>query len=113
MKPQLRQATSDDIPDLACLLMLATHGLTDALFHDVIPGLPTNEIVERRFRRTSTTASYVNCWVAVDRTKVIGQIHTFPFDDAAKDPPDGLIPKERRNLLEPLNNLDAAGQNTY
>jgi hypothetical protein len=62
MDVALRPPTHDDIPDLSRLHLLATHGLTDAIYHDALPGLSTNEIYERVLARTGTVRSYSLRW---------------------------------------------------
>jgi ribosomal protein S18 acetylase RimI-like enzyme len=105
----LRRATADDVPDLARLALMAGHGLFEALYEDVIPGVPASKIIERRFRRTGTTKSYEHCWVAVDQKRVVGGLNAYPTDDEAADPADPLLPKDRRYLIEPFKELEAPG----
>ena len=95
----IRPAIKADIPDLAKLLLMATDGIVASLYDGVIPGLATHEIVERRLAREDTCDSYVNCWVAADTdscgARVAGNLHAYPLDDVAGDPPDPLVPEER------------------
>jgi ribosomal protein S18 acetylase RimI-like enzyme len=113
MDVTVRPATPDDIPDLSRLHLLASHGLFDAVFHDAIPGLPTNEIYERVLARTGTVRSYENASVAVHEGRVIGEVHAYPLDDAANDPPNPLVPKDRLGLFEPFRRLDPQAAGTY
>jgi ribosomal protein S18 acetylase RimI-like enzyme len=112
MDVTLRPATLDDIPDLAQLHLLAAHGLFDALYHDAIPGLPINEIIERVLAPTETM-SYKSASVAVRDGKVIGEIQTFPFDHFGNAPPDPFIPKERLALYKPFEPLRPLGAGSY
>ena len=111
MDVNLRPATHDDIPNLAQLHLLAAHGLFDALYHDAIPGLPINEIIERVLR--TGTMSYESASVAVREGKVIGEIQTFPFDHFGNAPPDPFIPKERLVLYKPFGPLRPLGAGSY
>jgi ribosomal protein S18 acetylase RimI-like enzyme len=92
---------------------LAVHGLFDALYHDTIPGLSTNEIYERVLARTGTVRSYENASVAVHQSSVIGEVHAYPFDDAANDPPNPLVLKDRLVLFEPFERLGPLAAGTY
>ena len=107
MDIEIRPAAQDDIPHLAKLYMIAADGWADAIYHDLVPGLSTNEIVERRFRREETTTSYQNCWVAMISGTVAGMLHACPFDDMMDDPVDPLIPGERYVLYGSFENLEA------
>jgi GNAT superfamily N-acetyltransferase len=108
----LRPATDQDIPDLSQLHLMAAHGFLDAVYHDALPGLRTNEIYERVLARTETVLSYKNAWVAVQE-RVIGEVHAFPWDDGATSPPNPFIPKDRLVLFEPLDHLDPLAAGTY
>src|SRR5262245_18000219 len=109
----LRPATHDDIPDLSRLHLLATHGLTDAVYHDALPGLSTNELYERVLARTGTVRSYENASVAVHQGSVIGEVHAYPFNNAANDPPNPLVLKDRLVLFEPFLRLEPLAVGTY
>ncbi len=113
MTSEIRAATRDDVPDLSKLLILAAGGVVDALYHGLIPGKPTNEIVERRLQREGTTGSYENCWVAVQDGRVVGELHAYPMDELENDPPDPLIPEERYAVLEPFDHLDPVAAGSY
>jgi ribosomal protein S18 acetylase RimI-like enzyme len=113
MDVTFRPAMHDDIPDLSRLHLLATHGLIDAVYHDAVPGLSTNEINERVLARTGTVRSYENAWVAVHQGSVIGEVHAYPFDDAANSPPNPFIPKDRLVLFEPFDHLAPMAAGAY
>ncbi len=109
----LRPATKADIPDLSKLLLMATDGIVASLYDGVIPGLATHEIVERRLAREDTCDSYVNCWVAADREWIAGNLHAYPLDDVANDPPDPLVPEGRIAVLEPFEALYRRAAGSY
>ena len=109
MDLEIRPATPDDIPDLARLLIIAADGWIDAVYHDLIPGLPTNKIVEKRFHYAGTTASYENSRVAEKQGRVIGKLHAFPTDELESDPVDPLVPEKRYVLFKPFENLHTPG----
>ena len=113
----IRPAIKADIPDLAKLLLMATDGIVASLYDGVIPGLATHEIVERRLAREDTCDSYVNCWVAADTdscgARVAGNLHAYPLDAVAGDPPDPLVPEARRAVLEPFEALYRQAAGSY
>ncbi len=109
MDVEIRPAEHDDIPDLAELYIIAADGWADAVYGGLVPGLPTNEIVERRFHRDDATTSYRHCWVAMTSGKVAGKLHAFPFDDLMENPADPLIPAERYVLFQTFDGLEAPG----
>src|SRR5262245_51059327 len=113
MDVTLRPAALDDLPDLSRLHLLASHGFFDAVYHDAIPGLPTNEIYECVLARTGTVRSYENASVAVRDGRVIGEVHAYAIDDATNDPPDPLVPKDRLSLFEPFRHLNPQAAGTY
>jgi len=42
----LRPAKEADIPDLAHLFIMAADRIVDALYHDLVPGMPTEKLFE-------------------------------------------------------------------
>ncbi len=113
MDLDIRPATKADIPDLSKLLPMATDGIVASLYDGVIPGLATHEIVERRLAREDTCDSYANCWVAADREWIAGNLHAYPLDDVANDPPDPLVPEGRIAVLEPFEALYRRATGSY
>ncbi|MEM7223813.1 MAG: GNAT family N-acetyltransferase [Pseudomonadota bacterium] len=109
----IRPAGEADVPDLAKLLMLATEGITEAIYHDLIPGKPTNEIVERRFHFKGTTKSFHCCHVAEQSGRVVGKLHAHPIDAVLNDPPDPLVPDDRYAVVEVFDHLDVAAPDSY
>ncbi len=109
----LRPATKADIPDLSKLLLMATDDIVASLYDGVIPGLATHENVERRLARENTCDCYVNCWVAADREWIAGNLHAYPLDDVANDPPDPLVPEGRIAVLEPFEALYRRAAGSY
>lgn len=109
----IRPARPEDIPDLSRLLLSAAGGIVDAVYEGLIPGLPTNEIVERRFHRSGTTGSYENCWVATQGEQIAGKLHAYPLDDGAMDPADTLIPEARFAVFEPFDRIDPPATGSF
>src|SRR5215813_3286134 len=114
MDVTFRPATRDDIPDLARLHVMAAHGLFDALYHDTIPGLSTSEIYERVLARPEGFWSYARAIVATHAGRVVGEVHSLPYDEIAENPSDDpLIPKDRLVLYEPFEPLHSLASGTY
>ncbi len=109
MTATIRRADAGDIPHLAHVFMEAWGGLCEALYEEVIPNRPTNQIIEHLLSRGNATTCVKNCWVAELEDKIAGGVHTFPADDEADDPPDPLVPKERLGILEPFFRLHVEG----
>lgn len=113
MDVTVRAATQADIPDLARLHLMAAHGLFDALYHGTIPGLSTNEIYERVLARPEAFWSYASVTVATHAGRIVGEVHSLPFDEVEKCPPDPLIPRARLALYEPFEPLNPLGAGSY
>jgi GNAT superfamily N-acetyltransferase len=114
MDVTFRPATRDDIPDLARLHVMAAHGLFDALYHDTIPGLSTNETYERVLARPEAFWSYTSVTVATHAGRIVGEVHSLPYDEIEKTPSgDPLIPKDRLALYEPFERLHPLASGSY
>ncbi len=109
MDIELRPATVDDIPHLARFLQMAGGGLMDAVYHDLIPGKSTAEIMEHRYTNEETSSWYRNYWVATYQSQVAGGLNLFPADDPRNNWSDPLVPKERTAVYEPFKHLEAPG----
>jgi ribosomal protein S18 acetylase RimI-like enzyme len=114
MDVTFRPATKEDIPDLSRLHLMAAHGLFDALFHDTIPGLSTNEIYERVLARPEAFWSYTSVTVATHEGRIVGEVHSLPYDEIDETPSeDPLIPKDRLGLYEPFERLHPLASGSY
>lgn len=113
MNHEIRPARPEDVADLAKLQVIAADGVIDAIYHDLIPGKPINEIIERRYHRLNTTGSYENCWVTELGREVVGALHAFPLDDMAKELPDPLVPEERFAVVETFDHLDPVAAGSF
>ncbi len=109
MTVTIRRADAGDIPHLAHVFLEATGGVYEALYEEVIPGGPTNQIIEHLLSRGNATTCVENCWVAELDGKIAGGVNAYPVDDEADDPPDPLLPEERLGILEPFIRLHADG----
>ena len=61
---RVRAATECDISDLAYVLMSASGGVMEALYHELIPGQGAKQVIERLFSRAAASTALANCWVA-------------------------------------------------
>ncbi len=109
MTATIRRADAGDIPHLAHVFMDAGGGVYEALYEEVIPNRPTNQIIEHLFSRGNATTCVQNGWVAELDDKIAGGVHAYPADDEADDPPDPLLREERLGILDPFIQLHAEG----
>ena len=109
MTATIRCADAGDIPHLAHVFMDAGGGVYQALYEEVIPNRPTNQIIEHLLSRGNATTCVKNGWVAELDDKVAGGVHAYPADDEADDPPDPLLREERLGILKPFIQLHAEG----
>ncbi len=113
MDATLRRATEADVPDLARLLIMAAHGIIDALYRDLVPGVPTEKLFEGRFMQAGSVRSYEYCWVAQQDSRTIGMLHAHPLDAQADAPPDPRLTADRLGVLAPFLALDEQARGSY
>jgi ribosomal protein S18 acetylase RimI-like enzyme len=115
MTTTIRKAKPDDALACARLFLMATHGIAEATYRDLIPGQKTEHIIsERRVRPDGRTTSYTNWRLAEDRSgSVTGGINFFPLDSKAGFVPEQLLTEERLKVLEPLSDLDPKAVGTF
>ena len=113
MDATLRRATEADVPDLARLLIIAAHGIIDALYCDLVPGVPTEKLFEWRFTQAGSARSYEYCWVAQQGLRTIGMVHAHPMDGLSDAPSDPRLTADRRTVLAPFVALGKAARGSY
>ena len=113
MDATLRRATEADVPDLARLLIIAAHGIIDALYHDLVPGVPTEKLFEWRFAQAGSVQSYEYCWVAQQGPRTIGMLHAHPIDGLADAPSDPRLTADRLAVVAPFAALDEQARGSY
>jgi len=113
MDVTLRRATELDVPDLARLFIMAADGIVDALYHGLVPGVPTEKLFEWRFTQAGSVKSYEHCWVAQQGTRAIGMVHAFPIDGLAEAPSDPRLTADRLAVLAPIAALDEQARGSY
>jgi len=109
----LRPAKEADIPDLTHLFIIAADGIVDALYHDLVPGVPTEKLFEWRFSQAGSVKSYEYCWIAQQGPRAIGMVHAFPIDGLAKAPSDPRLTADRLAVLAPIAELDEKARGSY
>ena len=77
----LRPAEEVDIPDLARLTIIATSGISNALYDGLGPGVPTETLLEWRYSQVESVKSYQHCWIAQRGPQAVGMVHAYPIDD--------------------------------
>jgi len=112
---RIRKAQPDDALACAQLFIMASHGIAEAVYRDLIPGQPTEQIIgERRIKPEGRSSSYTNWWVAEDRQgKVAGGINIYPLDEQGRSMPEELLTEERIKVIVPLIELDAEAAGTF
>jgi hypothetical protein len=105
MTVTIRAAKPDDALPCARLFIMAGHGISDAIYRDLIPGVATEEIIaDRRIRPKGRSASYTNWWVAEDRNhNIVGGILAYPLDEGGRSAPEVLLTEER--LTRPIHRI--------
>ena len=102
---RVRAATECDISDLAYVLMAASGGVMEAIYHEVIPGQGAKPVIERLFSRVGASTALVNCWVAEREGQVMGGLNAFSLALFDREPPNPWLREDRRGLLTPFRAL--------
>ncbi len=105
----IRQADIVDLRHLAQFAISAHGGLEEALYGGLLSGRSVESFLEPEFAQSGSTAFYRNHWIAEHDGEVAGGIHAFPYDNFANDQHDPEIPEQRYAVLQPFDNLPAAG----
>ena len=113
MDAALRRATEADIPDLARLFIMAADGIVDALYHGLVPNVPTEKLFEWRFSQVGSVKSYQHCWIAQRGPRAIGMVHAYPIDGLAAAPTDPRLTADRLAVLAPIAALDEEARGSY
>ena len=78
MDIQYRPGKIDDCKKLAELTDMASDGVVEYLFHDLIPGMSPVEIVARNFEQDQYPHTFNSAIVAVDENAVVGMTLSYP-----------------------------------
>jgi ribosomal protein S18 acetylase RimI-like enzyme len=103
-----RTATAEDSRRIAELFSISSDGVVDYVWMTLAseyPGLEPIEIGAVRYASEEGNFSYTNCVVAEREGAVIGQLCTYPVEEAsAQDPDEPVDP-----ILEPYARLEIPG----
>ena len=115
MTTTFRMGKPEDARACAQLFIMASHGIAEAVYRDLIPGQTTEQIIgERRIRPEGRLSSYTHWRVAEDGFRNIAAgINALPYDDMGQSSPDELLTEERIRVIAPLLELDAKAAGTY
>jgi ribosomal protein S18 acetylase RimI-like enzyme len=100
-----RPATQGDVPHLARLYIMATGGLMDAVYADLVANVPLEKIIEWRFTQLGTIRSYEHCLIALEDSHIAGMVYAFPIDRLEEAPSDPRVTQEGRSYLKPVIEL--------
>ena len=111
----IRRAKADEALACARLLMIASHGMAEAVFRDLVPGQSTERtIADRRIGPGGRTSSYTHWWVAEDGYGgVAGGMNAYPLDGSLQPAREDLLTAERIRVLRPMIELDAEAFGTF
>jgi ribosomal protein S18 acetylase RimI-like enzyme len=109
----LRPAEKADIPDLARLTIIATSGTSDALYDGLVPGVPTETLLEWRYSQVGSVKSYRHCWIAQRGPRAIGMVHAYPIASLADAPTDPRLTADRVAVLAPFAALVEEAHGSY
>lgn len=73
-----RPAEIKDCPKLAELINIASDGVVEYLFHDLVPGITPVQLVAHNLENEHSPHSYKSAVVASDGTDVIGMALSYP-----------------------------------
>jgi ribosomal protein S18 acetylase RimI-like enzyme len=110
-----RRAKPADALSCARLLLMASHGLAEAVFRDLVSGQPTEQIIAtRRIEPAGPLSSYTNWWVAEgDHSDIAGGINAYASTGDSAPVREDLLTKEQIRILRPMMELDAEAAGTF
>lgn len=111
----IRRADPADALTCARLLSIASHGMAEAIYADLVPGQSTEQIIaDRRIRTEGRASSFRNWWVAeAVGGEIAGGLNAYPIDGKVQPPRDQELDAGRLELLAPVVALEAEAPGTY
>jgi ribosomal protein S18 acetylase RimI-like enzyme len=100
-----RPATEADVPHLARLYNMATAGLMDAVYADLVADAPLEKLLEWRFTQLGSVRSYEHCLIAQEDSQIAGMIYAFPIGRLEAAPSDPRVAPEGLSFLAPVIEL--------
>lgn len=104
-----RNASTADAYDLAYLHALASGGMVEFFYQDIVPGAGPVDLFAETMASDGEPYTWRNCVAADKGGEVIGMLHCYPADDEAKFEDDPRIPADRYEVLVPLDRLMVPG----
>jgi len=98
-------AKKADVPHLVRLYIMATGGLMDAVYADLVADTPLETLLEWRFTQVGTVKSYEHCLIAQQNHLVAGMINAFPIGRLEEAPSDARLAAEGLHYLAPAQEL--------
>ena len=106
MNINYRPAEKDDSSRIAELINIASDGVVEHLFHDLVPEMTSVQIITYNLEQDNYPYSYQSALVATDGSNVIGMALSYPSSyHKITDEMRGFFPKER---LEHLSDFYSA-----
>ena len=111
----LRAADENDAAALAEIAIMASHGVMNLLYHELIPGQSVAKtIIDRRIFNPGGFSALKHWRVAEDEhATILGALNSVPFDDLAGSEGDSALGPERLDPLTELFELDQFLVGTY
>jgi ribosomal protein S18 acetylase RimI-like enzyme len=78
MKIKYRPAEKEDCVKLAELINIASDGVVEYLFHNLVPGMTSVQVVAHNLENDNYPHSYKSAVVAVEETDLIGMALSYP-----------------------------------
>ncbi len=99
---QYREGRKEDCLRLAELVRMASGGVVDFLFHDLVPGMTPVQIVARNLERDHPPHTYRNAIVAEDAGIIAGMALSYPSHyHRITEGMRRVFPKERLDHIAP------------
>jgi ribosomal protein S18 acetylase RimI-like enzyme len=103
MKIKYRPAEKEDCVKLAELINIASDGVVEYLFHNLVPGMTSVQVVAHNLENDNYPHSYKSAVVAVEETDLIGMALSYPSSyHKVTDEMKSFFPADRLEHLSPF-----------
>ncbi|WP_290739985.1 GNAT family N-acetyltransferase [Amaricoccus sp.] len=111
----IRRAMPDDALSCAQLLLMAAHGMAEAVFSDLVPGLSTEQIIaSHRIEPEGRPSSHTNWWVVEgDHSDIAGGMNAYALREVFRPSREEVLTDERIRMLRPMIELNAEATGTF
>lgn len=98
-----RSGKKADCPGIAALINIASGGVIEYLFHDLVPAQSPVEIIAYNLESDDEPYSYNNVIIAEDNGEVVGMALSFPSEyHQITEEMEQFFPPDRLNRLRPF-----------